>query len=63
MCEAHAFMLKKDKEEMVMKNVDLLEVEGDEIRMTNIFGEQTKLKARIKRYDASKSRIMLEAIE
>jgi len=63
MCEAHAYIMKEDREEILLENVDLLEVEGDEIRMTNIFGEQKKLKARIKRYDASKSRIMLEAIE
>jgi len=62
MCEAHAFILKEDGEEMLLENVDLLEVEGDEIRMINIFGEQKILKARIKSYDASKSRIMLEAI-
>ena len=63
MCEAHAYIIKEDREEMVLENVDLLEVEGDEIRMTNIFGEQKKLKARIKLYDGPKSRIMLEAIE
>jgi len=63
MCEVHAFILKEDEEEMLLENVDLLEVEGDEIRMINIFGEQKILKARVKSYNGSKSRIMLEAIE
>jgi predicted RNA-binding protein len=63
MCEAHAFILKEDDEEMLLENVDLLEVEGDEIRMINIFGEQKILKAKIKSYNVSKSRILLEAIE
>jgi len=62
MCEAHAFILKEDGEEMLLENIDLLEVEGDQIRMINIFGEQKILKARIKSYNGSESRILLEAI-
>jgi predicted RNA-binding protein len=63
MCEANAFILREDTEEKLLENVDLLEVEGDEIRMINIFGEQKILKARIKSYNGSDSRILLEAIE
>jgi len=47
MCEAHAFILQKGKEEKILENVDELYVEGEEIRMVNIFGEQKTLKARI----------------
>jgi predicted RNA-binding protein len=62
MCEAHAYLLKEDGEEMLMENVDLLEVEGDEIRMVDIFGEQRILKARIRSYNGPENRIVLEAI-
>jgi len=63
MCQANAFMLKADKEEMLLENVELLEVEGDEVIISNIFGEEIVLRARIKRYDGSENRILLEAIE
>jgi predicted RNA-binding protein len=63
MCEAHAFLLKEDKEEKILESVDILEVEGDEIRMINIFGEQKILKARIRSYNGTESRILLESIE
>ncbi len=63
MCEAHAFLLKRDKEEKILESVDILEVEGDEIRMINIFGEQKILKARIRSYNGTESRILLEPIE
>jgi predicted RNA-binding protein len=63
MCEAHAFLLKRDKEEKILESVDVLEVEGDEIRMINIFGEQKILKARIRSYNGTESRILLEPIE
>ncbi|MFC1532653.1 CooT family nickel-binding protein [Thermodesulfobacteriota bacterium] len=62
MCEAHAFLLKEDKEEKLLENVDHLEIEGDQIRMINIFGEQKILKAKIKSYNGSENKILLEAI-
>jgi predicted RNA-binding protein len=62
MCEAHAFMLQEGKEEKILENVDEVYVEGEEIRMINIFGEQKILKAKIKSYNNSQGRIVLEPI-
>jgi predicted RNA-binding protein len=62
MCEAHAFILNKDKEEMILENVDQVDIEGDEVRLVNIFGEQKIIKAKIKSYSGSKNRIVLEPI-
>jgi predicted RNA-binding protein len=62
MCEAHAYILKNNQEEKLLENVDLVEVDGDEIRMINIFGEQKILKARIKRYSNQENKILVEAI-
>ena len=63
MCEANAFLLNEGMESKVMENVDQLDVEGDEIRLVNIFGEQKKIKARIISYNGSDSRILLEAVK
>jgi predicted RNA-binding protein len=62
MCEAHAFILNKDKEEMVLENVDQVDINGDEVRMVNIFGEQKIIKARIKSYNGTKNKILLEPV-
>ena len=62
MCEAHAYILKDEEEEKLLENVDLIEVEGEEIRLINIFGEQKIIKAKIKSYNNSQSKILLEAI-
>ena len=62
MCEAHAFMLQEGKEEKILENVEEVYVEGEEIRMINIFGERKILKARIKSYNNSQGRIVLEPI-
>ena len=63
MCEAHAYILRNGKEVKLLENVDQVEVEGDEIKMVNIFGEQKILKARIRSYSNSESKIVLEDVE
>jgi len=63
MCEAHAYILRNGKEVKLLENVDQVEVEGDEIKMVNIFGEQKILKARIRSYSNTDSKIVLEGVE
>ncbi len=40
MCEAAAYILKNGQEELVMDSVDIIEPEGDRLRLVSIFGEQ-----------------------
>jgi predicted RNA-binding protein len=47
MCEATAYLLKNGQEELVLKDVDVIEPDGDNVRIVNIFGEQKVLKAEI----------------
>ncbi|MBW1914818.1 MAG: CooT family nickel-binding protein [Deltaproteobacteria bacterium] len=63
MCEANAYLLKGSVEEMILDNVDQVDVDGDEVRMVNIFGEQKILKARMKSYMNEEKKILFEAIE
>jgi predicted RNA-binding protein len=59
MCEAHAFLFKNGKEEKVMESVDQVLMEGDEVKLINIFGEQRTLKAQIKSYNSAEGKILL----
>jgi predicted RNA-binding protein len=63
MCEAHAFVLQDDREVKLLESVDELEIQGDEIRMINIFGEQKIIKGRLKSYNNSERKILLELLE
>ncbi|MGD8387361.1 MAG: CooT family nickel-binding protein [Desulfobacteraceae bacterium] len=63
MCESSVFVLKNGIEERIMESVDLLENEGDEIRLVDIFGEEKRIKARIKRFALVNHRIVLEPLE
>jgi len=62
MCEAHAFIIKDGEEKKVLENVDLVELEGDEVRLINIFGEQRILKAKLKLYNNSEGKILFEPV-
>ncbi|MBW2616738.1 MAG: CooT family nickel-binding protein [Deltaproteobacteria bacterium] len=62
MCEAHAFILKNGKEEKVLEDVDLVELDDDEVKLVSIFGEQKILKARLKFYNNTARKILFEPI-
>ncbi|MFO7986867.1 MAG: CooT family nickel-binding protein [Desulfatiglandaceae bacterium] len=62
MCEAHAYMMRQGEEEKILESVDLVEVDGDAVRLVNIFGEQKSLTARLRRYDSTEGKIVFESV-
>jgi predicted RNA-binding protein len=47
MCEANAYLIQDDREELIMESVDIVEPEEEGLRLVNIFGEQKFIKARL----------------
>ena len=45
MCEAAAYVLKNGQEELLLQDVDLIEPDGENLRLVSIFGEQKIIKA------------------
>jgi len=62
MCEANAFVLIDGKEEKLLENVDLVSLEGDDVKLVSIFGEQKTLKARLKQYNNTEGKIVFETV-
>ena len=62
MCEAAAYLLKDGEEELLLESVDHLESEGSQIKIINIFGEQKKVKAKIKALSLVDHKIVLEPL-
>jgi predicted RNA-binding protein len=60
MCEANAYLVKDGKEELILEDISLLRPDKEEIYLQNIFGEQKKIKARIKEMNLIDHRILLE---
>ena len=46
----------------MLESVDQMLIEGDEVKMINIFGEQKVLKARIRFYNSTEGKILLEGV-
>jgi predicted RNA-binding protein len=59
MCEATAYLLKNGREELILKDVDVIEPDGDQIRIVNIFGEQKVLKAEIHSLNLINHKVLL----
>jgi predicted RNA-binding protein len=62
MCEANAFVLIDGKEEKLLENVDLVSLEGDDVKLVSIFGEQKTLKARLTQYNNTEGKIIFETV-
>ena len=60
MCEANAYLMREGKEELVLEDISILRPENGELYLQNIFGEQKKIKARIKEMNLLDHRIILE---
>ena len=61
MCEANAYLMTEGKEELILEDITLLRPEGGEIFIENMFGEQKRIKARIKEMNLTTHRITLES--
>lgn len=60
MCEAAAYLVKDGQEELILESVDLFEMGDEEIRLVDIFGEEKKVKARVKSLSLVDHKIILE---
>lgn len=60
MCEAHAYLLRDNTEEKILESVDLVEMDGEDIHMVNIFGEQKTIRGKLTRYDNQEGKIIIE---
>lgn len=60
MCEATAYLLGDNEPMLVMEAVDTIEPEEKGIRLTNIFGEQKLLTARIHSLSLVDNKIFLK---
>ena len=60
MCEANAYLFKDGKEELIFEDLMILRPEQENLYLQNIFGEQKRIKARIREMNLVEHRIILE---
>ena len=61
MCEAAIYILKSGEEELLLEDVDLLENHPDHVRIIDLFGEETVIRAKVKRFSLLNHKIILES--
>jgi predicted RNA-binding protein len=61
MCEANAYVVRDNKEQLILKSVDVLEPRNDgEFLLVDIFGSQKTIKAKLKRMNLVDHKIIFE---
>ncbi len=63
MCEANAYFIEDEKEQLIMQSVDVVQPGDDNTwRLVNIFGDQKDIRARIKKMRLVEHKILFEPI-
>ena len=62
MCDTTAFIVRNGVEEELLVSVDLVTCDGDDVEIRNIFGEEKKLRARLKLLDTRENKILFELV-
>lgn len=61
MCEANAYLVKDDKEQLLMESVDIIEPEDDKTwKLIGIFGDQKMVRGKIKGMKLVEHKILFE---
>ena len=63
MCEANAYFIAEDKEELILESVDKVLPHEDGLLLEDIFGHRKMVRARIKELSLVEHKIYLEKID
>lgn len=59
MCLVNAYLLRDNKEELLVQNVETIESAGDELLIQDIYGNRFKVTAEIRGLDMVNFRVLL----
>ena len=62
MCESNVYILKDGREELLFEGVDVLENQEGQVKLVSMFGEEEKIKARVKTLSLVDHKIILEPV-
>ena len=63
MCQSSVYAIDGEREELLLEDVALVEVDGDRVELKSLFGEPLSIRARIKEINLVKHKIILERCE
>ncbi len=60
MCDLKVYVRKKDKDELLLESVNHARVEGEEVVVRNLFGEEKRVPGVLKEVSLAKNRVIVE---
>ena len=60
MCDLKAYVKQGDQESLVLEAVNNVRVEGGEVVLRNLFGEERRVRGEIREVSLTKSRVVVE---
>ncbi|MDA8099234.1 MAG: CooT family nickel-binding protein [Nitrospiraceae bacterium] len=60
MCDLKAYLKTGTQEDLVMEAVNSVRVEGEEVVLRNLFGEEKRVHAEVREVSLAKSRVVLD---
>jgi len=60
MCQSNAYIMKDDKEEMILSDIISIKPRGTQLCLTNLFGEEEIVEASIEEVDLLNHKIKLK---
>ncbi len=62
MCETNAFVMAAGGEEMLLESLSKIEVKGDSLQLSNIFGDRKELLGRIVEINFQGGKVFIERL-
>jgi len=60
MCDTSVYLVKGGAEELVISSIELVRIEGKDISIRNIFGEERKVSGSIREINLMENKIIVE---
>ncbi len=60
MCEVNAYLLGQKGETEIMKEVDFMDIRGDDVVFRDLLGREARVKGTVKTVDFGKHRVTVE---
>jgi predicted RNA-binding protein len=60
MCDLKAYVKQNNREDLVLESVNLVRVEGGEVILRNLFGEEKRVRGLVQEVSLVKNRVVIE---
>ncbi len=60
MCDLKAYVKQNNRENLILESVNLVNVEGNEVVLRNLFGEEKRVRGKIREVSLVKNRVVVE---